>query len=287
MQLTRFENADAFYQRVESFLLAHEAEHSLILGLCSTLIGQPGYYPNPYLALVEDRGTVVAVALMTPPHNLTLSLTGHLEAFPLIAADLHIDFKTLPGVSSAPELCRAFAAEWQKISGQAYHLSMEERIYRLDKVNPIVGVSGQFRRAAEADRALLLEWIPAFEQDAFGRAVTDEAGLEKIVNAMLTSPIRGAYFWEDGQPVSFAGYGNPTLHGVRIGPVYTPPQFRGHGYASACVAALSQHLLNSGRRFVTLFTDLANPTSNHIYQAIGYNPVMDFDMLKFEPPEST
>jgi predicted GNAT family acetyltransferase len=287
MQITRFEAAEDFYQRAESFLLAYEAEHCLILGLCSTLIQQPGYYQNPYLALVEDGQAVLAAALMTPPHNLVLSLTSHPEVFRLIANDLYADFKELPGVSGPTELCQQFAAAWQERSGQAYRLSISERIYRLDKVNPIAGVSGQFRRAAEADRALLLEWIPAFEQDAFGRAVTDEAGLEKIVNAMLTSPIRGAYFWEDGQPVSFAGYGNPTLHGVRIGPVYTPPQFRGRGYASACVAALSQHLLDSGRKFVTLFTDLANPTSNHIYQVIGYNPVMDFDMLEFDPPEES
>ncbi len=286
MQLTRFGNAEDFYQRVESFLVAHEAEHCLILGLCSTLIRQPGYYQNPYLALVEEGETVLAAALMTPPHNLTLSLTQHSEVFRLFADDLYTDFKTLPGVSGAPEICRGFAEEWQKISGQTSRLSMEERVYRLDKVNPVTGVAGHFRRATEADRALLMKWIIAFEKEAFGSVVTDEANREKTVNAMLTSPIRGAYFWEDGEQVSFSAYGNPTPHGVRIGPVYTPPEYRGRGYASACVAALSQYLLDSGRKFVTLFTDLANPTSNHIYQAVGYNPVIDFDVLEFEPLES-
>jgi len=282
MQLTRFENPEAYYQRVEPFLLAHEAEHSLIFGLCSTLVKQPGYYQNPYLALVEEEGAILAAILMTPPHNLILSLTHHPEVFPIVAADVYRDFKKLPGVSSTPELCRAFADEWRKLSGQSYQLSIAERIYRLDKVNPVTGVPGQFRRAVEADRALLLQWLVAFEEDAFGSVMTDEAGREKTINAMLTSPIRGAYFWEDGEPVSFSGYGNPTLHGVRIGPVYTPRELRGRGYASACVAALSQHLLDGGRKFVTLFTDLANPTSNHIYQAVGYNPVGDFDVLKFE-----
>jgi uncharacterized protein len=282
MQLTRFENAEDFYQRVEPFLLANEAEHCLILGLCSTLIKQPGYYQNPYLTVIEENDIVQAAALMTPPHNLTLSLTGHPEVFRLFANDLYSDFKTLPGVSSTPELCQRFAEEWQQISGQAFHRSMQERIYRLDKVNPVTGVAGQFRRALDSDRPLLTEWIIAFEKEAFGEVMTGAERLEKMVNAILTSPIRGVYFWEDGEPVSFAGYGNPTLNGVRIGPVYTPPEYRGRGYASACVAALSQYLLDSGRKFVTLFTDLANPTSNHIYQAIGYNPVSDFDVLEFE-----
>jgi hypothetical protein len=284
MQLTRFESPEAFNQWVEPFLLAHEAEHSLILGLCLTLIRQPGYYQNPYLALVQEGETILAAALMTPPHRLTLSLTRHSEVFPLFADDIYRDFKTLPGVSSAPELCRAFAEEWRRVSGQDYQLSIAERLYRLDKVNPITGVPGHFRRAVETDRSLLLEWMAAFEKDAFGAVETDAAGLQRLVNAMLTSPIRGAYLWEDGVPVSFSGYGNPTLNGVRIGPVYTPPEYRGRGYASACVAALSQHLLDSGRKFVTLFTDLANPTSNHIYQAIGYNPVLDFDVLDFDMP---
>ena len=73
----------------------------------------------------------------------------------------------------------------------------------------------------------------------------------------------------------------PTTHGVRINFVYTPSEFRGKGYASACAAALSQAMLNSGRRFCYLFTDLSNPVSNQIYQRIGYVPVCDFTEYQF------
>ncbi len=91
--------------------------------------------------------------------------------------------------------------------------------------------------------------------------------------------------WEDdGRPVSLAGYGSPTPHSMRIGPVYTPAAFRGRGYASAATAAVSQHLLDGGRRFCTLFTDLANPTSNKIYRQIGFEPVCDVDQYRFEAP---
>ena len=89
-------------------------------------------------------------------------------------------------------------------------------------------------------------------------------------------------FWEDGgAAVSMAGFGGRTPNGVRIGPVYTPPELRGRGYASALTAALTQRLLDGGLRFCFLFTDLANPTSNSIYQRIGYEPVSDFDFWSF------
>jgi len=81
--------------------------------------------------------------------------------------------------------------------------------------------------------------------------------------------------------VSIAGYGGPTPNGIRIGPVYTPPDLRGRGYASALTARLTQTLLDGGRRFCFLFTDLANPTSNSVYQRIGYRPVTDVDLWRF------
>jgi predicted GNAT family acetyltransferase len=189
----------------------------------------------------------------------------------------------LPGVSGLPENCQAFATLWQELSRQPYHRSMAQRIYQLEKVNPIAPVTGRFRRARESDRRLLLDWMIAFSVEAFEGTDPDVARLERNVESMLTSKIRGAYIWDDGQPVSFSAYGGPTPHGCRLGPVYTPPEYRGKGYASACVATLSQHLLDTGRKFVFLYTDLANPTSNHIYQVIGYNPVCDADVYEFEP----
>jgi hypothetical protein len=87
--------------------------------------------------------------------------------------------------------------------------------------------------------------------------------------------------WEDGEPVSLAAAGGPTPNGIRIGPVYTPPELRGRGYASALVAELTRVQLEGGRRFCFLFTDLANPTSNRIYQRVGYEPVTDVDQWSF------
>jgi predicted GNAT family acetyltransferase len=78
-----------------------------------------------------------------------------------------------------------------------------------------------------------------------------------------------------------AGYSGRTPNGIRVAWVYTPPENRGKGFAGACVAALSQKLLDEGRKFCFLYTDLANPISNHVYQKIGYEPVVDSTAYAF------
>lgn len=283
MRLIRYDDARRFYDRAEPFLLVHEAEHCLIIGICQTLIQQPGHYTNPYLALVEDGDETVAVTLRTPPFNLVLSLIPDErrvpEALALIARDVFALYPDLPGVAGPAALSLAFAGEWQRRTGQRYRISMNERLYRLDRVIPVSGVAGALRRATAADREVVVRWMGGFFRDAFGEGHPESA--EGWVADALTSPIRAAYLWDDGEPVSLVAYGGPTPHGNRIGPVYTPPELRGHGYASAATAAVTQMLLDSGRQFCFLFTDLSNPTSNSIYQKIGYQSVLDVDMYEF------
>ena len=166
------------------------------------------------------------------------------------------------------------------MTGHPATLLVEERIYRLSKVIPPRPTPGVMRRAAEQDRALLAAWITAFDREA----LPDDGpprDADRMVDRWLHERDRTAWLWEvDGRAVSLAGSGSPTPSGIRIGPVYTPPEDRRRGYASALVAAASQELLDRGRSFCFLFTDLANPTSNHVYQAIGYEPVTDVDQYR-------
>jgi predicted GNAT family acetyltransferase len=281
LQIKRFDDPSEYFAKVEDFLLLHEAEHNVQIGVCGQLIaGQHNYQPPIYLACVEKESRIVATAMRTPPFNLHLSVTEDESVVQLFAEDAAKVYDSLPGVLGQKHLCKAFAECWSAMHGISYQLNMQQRLYRLEKVNPVQGVNGELRRATAAAQELLVEWMINFNADAL-EPISREHG-EQIVRNFLTSDLRGLYLWYDGnRPVSMAGATRPSRNGIVIGAVYTPTELRKRGYASACVAALSQLMLDSGRKFCFLFTDLSNPTSNHIYQAIGYEPVSDQDEYRF------
>jgi hypothetical protein len=284
LNTVRLSSAQEFARRAGPFLTQAEGPNCLVLGLSSVLISKPDTYGEaaPVLVVVEDRGQVRAAALQTPPRRLALARAADLAALETLAGYLQRSGASLPGVLGPAPESGQFAKIWRRLTGQSYRKRVSERIYQLERVIPARAVPGRLRRVTESDRPLLLEWVTAFNTETFGDS--DAAQTEWAVTSMLTLPpqVRGAFVWEDGVPVSLTGYTGPTPNGMRVGPVYTPPARRGRGYASACVAAVSQCLLDEGRKYVFLFTDLANPTSNHIYQAIGYQPVCDADEYAFE-----
>jgi uncharacterized protein len=283
MHVTRYTDADAFYERVEPFLLPREAENNLLFGVLNGVRAGEMYKQSPYMAGVEHDGQLVLAALRTPPANFILSTTQTPEALAPLMEDACGVYERLTGLMTASELAEQAARAWQAASGQVYRRGMAMRIYKLERVNAPVGVQGALRRAGESDRELLSRWMTGFFRDTFGSA--DDAKVEQSMQQVLggSPDARGLHLWTvDGQTVAMAGYSGPTPHGIRVGMVYTPPELRGRGYASACTAALSQRLLDMGRTFCFLFTDLGNPTSNHIYQEIGYEAVCDVDEYTFE-----
>ena len=274
MSLTRYSLANEFLSAAQDCLIQHEVENCLPLGIAAQLIERPDRISTPpYLAAVEQDGRVIAAAVMTLPGRLVVAHTAALDALQPIAADVLAFGTPLARVTGSTPVSTAFVEHWHALTGSAAEPGMSERLYQLTRVNHPAGVPGRARRATPADRALLIEWLEAFEREAFGVVSDDPAAW---VDNILAIPSRGICLWEDqDEVVSLAGFGGRTPHGIRIGPVYTPPARRGRGYASACVARLSQDHLDAGRRFCCLYTDLANPTSNHIYRAIGYEPVCD------------
>ena len=241
---------------------------------------QPNAYGDrpPYLAAVTSDGRVVAAALRTPPYNLVLSEIDDPAAIDLLVEDRWDD--DLPGVLGPVEHARTFAQRWTAREGHSSRLRTSERAFRLTRVIPPPPVPGRLRTATADDHDLVAGWMEAFFEDAFGEPDPAEAALATA--RWQEGRGRTLYLWEDGAAVSLCGVGGTTPNGIRIGPVYTPPSARRRGYASALVAQASQLQLDAGRRFCFLFTDLANPTANHIYQAIGYEPVRDVDEYRFE-----
>ena len=262
-----------FSDEVTPLLLEDEARHNLLLGITGTLVNEPEAYPEHHLFLVEEGGRAVLAAGMTPPFNLVVSRPASADALAELAAFLRYRGTELPGVTAALPEARDFAGHWERVAGTTADLRMEQLIYRLTEVRPIEGVPGRMRPAAEDDRELLLQWIREFWWEGIGEDASDRA--EHLVDLRLRG--RGGAFalWDDDGPASIAGSGSYTPSGVRIGPVYTPPDRRGRGYASALVAALSADLLASGRQFCFLYTDRSNETATRIYRRIGYEPVCE------------
>jgi uncharacterized protein len=270
VQLHRFDTIDEFWNKTQPYLLKHEAENNVLLGIVHTLLYNPTRYPDPpYLTMVEIDGVVVATAIRTPPHKLLLSKVKNLNALNLIAQDL--DREQLPGVMGLVPEVETFLQSWRGLTGQSYRLLVEMRIHQLKALQPLKTANGHLRLATEKDRDLLLEWLPAFDAEIGFEVMED---VERIVNNRLKK--QDTYLWEDNAPVSLAAGRQFSGTASRIGSVYTPPAYRRKGYATACVAALSQKLLDEGCDRCFLLTDLANPTSNHIYQEIGYVPVCDW-----------
>jgi predicted GNAT family acetyltransferase len=266
-----------------AFLGEREAEHNLIFGICSQIEADPTQYEStPYLGAVVHGDRVVGAAIRTPPWRLVLSLMDHPAAVHRLASDLAVDPAglALPGAVGPAESARHFADAWAELTGTATGEARHERAYRLREVRAPRPAPGLMIRAQQEHHALLAAWARAFNDEAMTGA--PEQDWDRNADRWIRGQGRTAYLWiDEGRPVSLAGAGGLTPNGIRVGPVYTPPELRGRGYASNLVAQVSQLQLDSGRTFVFLFTDLANPTANRIYQAIGYEPVIDIDEYDF------
>ncbi|MGB3491384.1 MAG: GNAT family N-acetyltransferase [Elainellaceae cyanobacterium] len=282
MKLFQFDDVQEFWAIAQPYLLQHEAENNLPLSLINTLRHNPERYPDPpYLAIVSSGDNIddeiLALAMRTPPHKLVLSKAKDLRAIALIAQDIQNLPDAFPGISGPVAEVESCVQAWHALTGRPYHRSDELKIHQLTRVNPLEFAKGRLRLATESDRPLLLKWFTAFATELGGDIVIEAP--EKSVDNSLKH--RNTYLWQDQTPVSWAN-GRRSLPNLgRIGPVYTPPEHRRQGYATACVAALSQKLLDEGCKRCYLFTEVSNPTSNHIYREIGYRFICDWHQYTF------
>jgi predicted GNAT family acetyltransferase len=275
------DDAQGFLEAAAPFLLEDEARHNLMLGIAETIRVAPDVYPERRFWLVREGGAVAAAALRTPPNNLVVARPRDDEALRALVSGMT---DALPGVVGAhPEVDR-FAELWAAAHGVSPRLVFDQGLFALERVLPVPRPGGAARTATRADERLLLDWLCAFTTEALHEGEADEEHHRRMLEHRLDSPEAGFSLWEDrGEPVSLAGFSGATPNGIRIGPVYTPPGRRGRGYATVLVADLSSQLLAEGRRFCFLYTDLANPTSNAIYERIGYVRVGDAAQIAFDP----
>lgn len=278
MEFTIWDNPDAFAEHVLPELMKREAEHSLMIGILENI--KRGVYPTYHQMTVEDDGRLLAIMQVTPPHPLNYVIVDASRAHDVhetaIPALLERDIPFTEIVSERVH-AETFAKLWREHTGQNVSPFMAQGLYRLDRVNDIEMADGSMRHATTRDQALLENWFRAFERDSG----LDPSEAEKVVRT-VTMLIENddAVIWEvDGMPVSCAKRSRPTENGVTVSFVYTVPGQRGNGYGRSIVAALSRELLKT-KRFCTLYTDLTNPTSNNIYQEVGYEPIMESSWIR-------
>jgi predicted GNAT family acetyltransferase len=280
MRIRTYNDAEAFLGNTREVLESKEAANSLILGICGRLVRHPEQIEAaPYLRTVEDEHGLVLSAMMTPPHNLVVC--GHQGDFQTAARTLTEDLAgggwAVPGVFGPGEVAQEVAQCWTETTGGRYRVKERLRVYELRQVISPAPERGRLRPATHTDIALVSRWRHAFHVEIFG---TDDA--EKTRRATRSRiEQEDIFLWEDGQPVSMAMKTRPTRRGISVTLVYTPPEFRRRGYATACVSELSRMLLETGWEFCALFAQIANPTANRLYQRIGYRPVCDYDQIVF------
>lgn len=238
----------------------------------------------PYMGVVRRGAVITAAAVRTPPLGVALSDTDDLEAVDILAEDLQRLYGTVPGVLAPIAPAKRFIEKWESLTPQRGRVRANERIYKCSRAVRARSPNGAMRSFVESDRQLALQWTKLFIAESNLPRKENDAQMMASIDRRIASKDGGYFFWDvDGEAVSMAAAGGRTPNGVRIGPVYTPPAFRGKGYATALVADLTTVSLDRGLKFCFLFTDLANPVSNSIYARIGYVPVVDCTMYDLEP----
>jgi hypothetical protein len=274
-RIARHGDAQTFLRHARPWLMLTEVENNLVLSLAERAAAGTD---TMYVATIEQNGAVVGCALRTPPRKLVLTRMPP-SAVPALVVDVAACFDALPAVLGPPSAAQEFARLWCERRGCIQRNGMTQRLYKAESVRPpSPAPAGTLRLATDADIGLVASWVACFATEARGDAPGTRAQVAERIAAGEMA------LWHDEHPRTLAGYSGRSPSGVRIGYVYTPPEWRGHGYASACVAGLSQHALDQGARFCCLYTDLANPASNAIYQRIGYEPVCDAIDIEFTAP---
>jgi hypothetical protein len=216
-------------------------------------------YP-PFLLPMPDQAAVALAGALHERGEEVLSLNG-----------------ALPAV----EVC---AAELARLGGGRVQVSVHTRLHELGELVWPAPVPGGLRAATEDDVDLVMEWFGAFMGDADEQAGRPRGASAHEVpdRAEMLRRLRAGSLWfwvnQAGEPVHFTGVSPPSFGVARVGPVYTPPPQRGRGWASNAVAEVSRRIQAEGAR-ACLFTDQANPISNKIYAALGYQSVGDMANL--------
>jgi len=285
--VTRHSDPVAFLAAAAPVLARDEALASSYVALATGLLrNPPSETETVYLATFAE-GEAVGAAVLRGSGGLSVGASDT-DAATAFAEDVHVQrgetVSPLRGVVGTRSACDAFARRWCELTGRTHEMRVQLRNHKLTRVERVPRPSGAARIATADD----IDWVGAAQHDFIAeiQLPDDAARLRALIPRRIEQG--QIWIWDDAGPVAFAGWSDAPPDAARIAPVYTPPQARGRGYATALVAELSQSLLDQGRLRLFLITDLANPVSNSIYAKIGYRPQSDLFHFDFvDPPPET
>jgi predicted GNAT family acetyltransferase len=275
LAVERHSDADAFLAAADGWLLEAEAENNLPLGIALNSRGKTAADPPAYWAVVREGRDVVGCACRTPPYPLVVSRLP-IARIAALVDDVGSTYTSLERVTGPTAVAEAFADAWIARHGGSWKTQIRLKLHEITQVSfegPLP--AGSLRKASQRDLPLAIEWTDEFVRDTGVPPVAPYLTEQRIARGQL-------YFWVDSEPRAMVAWGRETPSGCAINTVHTPRPFRRRGYATSAVATLTQTLLEAGRRFCCLYTDLANPTSNSIYAKIGYRPIRDDAEIAFE-----
>ncbi|MER6110193.1 GNAT family N-acetyltransferase [Streptomyces hirsutus] len=271
------EDVDDFLTRAGDFLRSRPGSHVMQLTWAERVRarGADAFGTEaPVFGVLERAGEVGATFYRLPPRALGLSPLTPEEADSL-AAHLAALGHSLSRVNADHGTATVFAEAWQRHTGATPELrDTRLRLYRLGTLTPPEPLpAGRGRVLGEQDLDQVMFWC-----GEFAKAVGENVSISDDTWAGTRFADKRYTLWEtpDGTPVSIAGM-NPLIGGqIQVDIVYTPAHLRGHGYAGAVTAEVSRAALAAGAREVVLFADLSNPTSNALYQRLGYRTLTDW-----------
>ncbi len=275
MKAVTYASPADFLAATEHLFREDEARYGLIYGLAQATAANLHHYgpDDPWFCTVGDRRGIRAAAWRTPPFHVGAAWLGGdvRAAVPVLVAAVRERWGSLEGFTGHREIADPFAAAWCAATGAMVRSQMALTMYRLDALSDLPRVPGALRPAREDDKELIARWSLGFNLDCFG----EEGRGYPLIDADAAIKLGRLYFWEDGGPVCMVGKTRPTDRGTTIGPVYTPPEHRGRGYATAATAEICRGILAEGKEFCTLYADRANPVSNAVYLTVGFKIIGD------------
>ncbi|WP_034274917.1 GNAT family N-acetyltransferase [Haloechinothrix halophila] len=273
MEFVTYDDVTEFLDVAGTLYESDPVRHTIALTVLRQIAAAPSSGTRrPLLITVHDDGELIGAAFRTPPWPIGVSGVPE-RAMPALVEFLTDAGYEVSGVSGPRPEADRFAELWVSATGQRSTQGMLQRQYRLDSLRP-PAVEGDWLRATESDVPLLVTWRRGFVEDAH-MPTADPDWPEGNLRRELAAGSAHGMWRVSGVPVSYAAASVPRNGMSRVGSVYTPREYRGRGYGAAVTAAVSQWALDNGATDVVLFTDLSNPTSNAIYQKLGYVPVLD------------